>query len=147
MTSEREPTPAELEAMAYFDGQLEPEARRAFEQRLSASPELAKEVANYRALDFALHSAAPPEPIDAEWERQRRDPLQRFLLFGSSLLAAVGLLLWLGSFGGRSLGIQTFGSESLGPFLIAIAGLILLGRGVRGRLRELPFDPYVHVKR
>lgn len=147
MNPQTEPTPNELAAMAYFDGQLEGEERRRFEQQLRSDPGLAREVAAYRSLDFALHSAAPPEPIDAEWDRQRRDPLQRFLLGLATLVGAIGLGLWLCSLGAAPFGVRTLGAPSLGPLLMLASGLVLLGRGVRGRLRELPFDPYVSVKR
>ncbi len=147
MNPQSEPTPNELAAMAYFDGQLEGEERRRFEQQLEADPSLARDVAAYRSLDFALHSAAPAEPIDAEWDRQRRDPLQRFLLALAALIGTTGLVLWLGSLGARPLGVRALGAPSLGPLLMLGSGLVLLGRGIRGRLRELPFDPYVSVKR
>ena len=49
MTSrERTPTPDELLAMAYVDGELDDEAARAFEDRLPDEPALVREVAELR---------------------------------------------------------------------------------------------------
>ena len=142
MNPQPEPTPNQLAAMAYCDGQLEGEERSRFEQRMTSDPELAREVAGYRSLDLAMRSAAPPEPIDSEWDRQRKDPLQRALLGLAVLLGALGLVAWL-----ASLWVPRFEALLFGPLLLVAAGATLIVRGVRGRLRELPFDPYLAVKR
>ena len=147
MTQSREPTELELAAMAYFDGQLADDELRAFEERLRSDADLARAVAEYRSLDFALKTAAPSEPIDQEWERQRNDPVQRFLLHGSIAFGALGLALLLVAFLAEVTNGASDAWAGLGFGLLLLAAALLIGRGIRGRLHELPFDPYVHVKR
>jgi len=53
MTSRGDPA----DALAYVDDSLEPEARRLFEARLKADPELRREVALWESQNRAIHSA------------------------------------------------------------------------------------------
>ena len=95
--SEREPSADELLAMAYADGELLGTERAHFEQRLAAEPALAREVAQLKRLEVLARHAAPPEPMDHEWERLARSGGQRglwsagWLFFGAGVL---GLAAW-----------------------------------------------------
>ena len=145
--SGREPTRDELLAMAYVDGELRPAARAEFEARLAASPALGREVSALKELELLARAAAPREPMDEEWARLARDPLQRGTLgLGWILLivGCVGLALFAGW--------QLFASDAplalkllMGAFLAG--GALLLGATVRARLRTLPLDPYRKIQR
>lgn len=132
--------------MAYADGELSGARLAEFERRLMAEPELAREVSELIKLDLLARRQAPPEPIDAEWARLAAEPRQRWLkrlgtllFFGGATLGASGYLL--AAFTGRALLIRP------GLFCLSLGFLLLLWAAVRQRLRELPYDPYVHVKR
>lgn len=56
---EREPTPGQLLSMAYVDGELAEPARREFEDRQRREPELAREVAELKALKLLVGSTRP----------------------------------------------------------------------------------------
>lgn len=147
-TASQPPTRDELLAMAYVDEELSAEARAEVEARLPHEPELARAVARYRRLEVTARAIAPDEPADFEWERLRRDPVQRtgltlgWLLFVLGALAAAG---WVA--------FELYRAEDLGwPFkvaigLVAAGALLLVGMTVRARLRTLPYDPYTEVKR
>jgi anti-sigma factor RsiW len=147
---ESDPAPSEKEllAMAYFDGELGAEQRATFEQRLLSEPSLARELAEYQKLEILARLQAPPEPIDAEWARLNSDPFQM-------ALKRAGMLLFFS--GSLTLGIAVVMSVLAAPlfavllrvgFLGMIVGLLaLLIASLRQRLREQPYDPYVHIKR
>jgi hypothetical protein len=144
---EREPTRDELDAMAYVDGELAPDARRVFEARLALEPALAREVAELRELELVARQVAPPEPADHEWARIERSALTRTLHPFAWILigcAALGLVAW-------TLWIECTCELDLVPKLCVLAltlGLLLLGGlSVRNRLRTLPYDPYTKLKR
>jgi anti-sigma factor RsiW len=145
--SERDPHPDELLAMAWVDGELEPEAARAFETRLAVEPALRREVAALRKLEVLARSAAPPEPGDHEWEALRHDPLQRGALGAGWLLAVLGAL----GLGGCALWMLLASSLETTPkvcLAALVVGLTLLFLAVlRARLRLLPHDPYTEVRR
>ncbi len=147
-TASQHPTRDELLAMAYVDDELAPEARAEFEARLAREPELALAVARYQRLEVVARSIAPAEPADHEWERLRRDPVQRAGLGLGWTLFVLGSLIVAGW-----VFVELWRAEDLGwPFKLAIAlaaagALLLLGLTVRARLRTLPYDPYTEVKR
>ena len=70
-----EPTRDELLAMAFFDGELAPEARAEFEARLADDADLRRQVAELKELDVLARNAAPREPMDHEWAALERDVL------------------------------------------------------------------------
>lgn len=144
---ESEPSADELLAMAYVDGELDPERRAAFAARLEREPLLAKEVAELQAIELLARQAAPPEPADHEWARLEREPLTRgmsalsWILLGSAI---VGLCAW---------GVAWIVGCDLAPLpkilvLALVAGIVLrFLLAVRQRARTLPLDPYTKVKR
>ena len=141
------PTPDQLAAMAYVDGELPSVERAAFEARLEREPDLALEVASLRKLEILTRRLAPAEPIDTEWRRLELDPMQRTmggLGLGLLFLMAFGGTLWL-----FVLVIQ--GDMELFPKTLLLGGMIgvvlLLLSALRARLRTLPYDPYTHVER
>lgn len=145
---ESAPPPDELLAMAFADGELSPEERLAFEQRMVHEESLARLVAEHMALDVLARRVAPKEPQDHEWERLRLNPL----FIGSR--SSGWVLLVLGSV--ATLALTVFGvatNESLSAptrvgILGALLGFLLLFLTVAARrLRTLPLDPYRHVER
>lgn len=147
MAPEREPTRDELQAMAYADGELPEAERPEFETRLAKNPALGKQVSEYLALAVLARQLAPPEPMDHEWDRLARDPVQR-MGFG------VGwMLLLAGAFGtGGLIVFKIVGSdmatlEKVLTLALIGGGLSLLLVTLRGRLRTLPYDPYEKVQR
>lgn len=144
---EREPTADQLLAMAYVDGELAPPARARVEQRMQSEPELAREVAELRRLELLARHAAPPEPMDHEWERLARSTGQRglwsagWLLVGAALL---GLLAW--ALCCLELSHASWVPKLLVP-LALVGAALLLAAAVRARLRTLRYDPYRDVKR
>jgi anti-sigma factor RsiW len=144
---DREPTRLELEAMAYVDGELALDARRAVEARLASDPALRGEVVRLQRLALLARDAAGPEPADAEWAALARDPLQRagmwlgFAALGAGLaaLAAFGLhALWTAE---SALALK------VGASLVALGVLALFGAALRARMRTRPYDPYTEVRR
>lgn len=147
MSAEPEPTPDELLAMAFVDGELDAAAAARFAERMRREPALAREVALLRGLELVARRMTPPEPADTEWERLARDPLQRGAVrlgFALALAGAVGLGLW-------SLLLVATSHLALAPRLCVLAlglGLLLVFLTVlRARLRTLPYDPYTEVER
>ena len=145
--AEREPTPDELLAMAYVDGELDADSLREFEERARVSPALCREVAQLKKLDLLARQQAPPEPMDHEWTRLAQDPLQRASLgLGWSLLVVAVLSgfafavysLWTSE-------MELIGKTSLVALLVGLTLLFL--HVLRGRLRTMPYDPYTEVKR
>jgi anti-sigma factor RsiW len=145
--SEREPTRDELLAMAYADGELAPEERALFEERLRAEPALAREVAELRRLELLARHAAPPEPMDHEWERLERESGQRGLWSAGWLFFGAGLL-GLGAWGLTCLECSqaSWVPKLLVPLAI-LGALLLVAAAVRARARTLRYDPYRDVKR
>lgn len=145
--NEREPTRDELLAMAYVDGELTVEGRSEFESRLSASPELRREVSALEELELLARAAAPKEPMDHEWEELAQDPVQRSALGLGWILLASGFLglsafgLWQLFLSDAPLALKLFFSALL------LGGALLLGATLRARFRTLPLDPYRKVKR
>jgi len=145
--SRREPTREELQAMAYVDGELDGDERRAFEARMSAEPALGREVAELRGLALMARGMAPPEPTDHEWERLRSGAVHqvgsRLGLFGlgSGALALLALALWSLLSGEASLPLK------LAVSALASGALILFAVVLRSRLAQLPYDPYTKVQR
>ncbi|MHC4261448.1 MAG: hypothetical protein ACYSWX_02930 [Planctomycetota bacterium] len=144
---EREPTADQLLAMAYADGELDPESRADFERRMASEPTLAREVAEIRKLELLARAVAPAEPQDHEWARLEVDPWHRLLTRGGLALFLGGIALEVALL---LLGVQ----ERLGgSMLVASGSAILVGftmlllAALRWRKRTLPYDPYVEVKR
>jgi len=135
--SEREPTADELA----------PELRARFEQRLRGEPELAREVSELRRLELLARQAAPPEPMDHEWERLARSTGQRGLWSAGWLLLGAGLL----GLGAWALACLEFSRASWVPKLLVplalVGALLLVVAAVRARARTLRYDPYRDVKR
>ena len=144
---EREPTRDELLAMAYVDGELEEAAVRDFEERLKASSELTREVADLNRLAVLARQVAPPEPMDYEWERLAQDPAQRsgmslgWTLLFLGVVGQIGWFLWALFSSDAAVGLK------LATGALAIGGLTLFLIVLRQRLKTLPFDPYRDVQR
>lgn len=98
MTPEdRPPSRDELLAMAYADGELAVHARREFEARLANDAGLRREVARQLEIAVLAREAAPPEPMDHEWNKIRAAPAYKFgigLAWFLILFSSAGLLGW-----------------------------------------------------
>jgi anti-sigma factor RsiW len=144
---ERTPSPDELLAMAYVDGELKPKDRAAFEARLDREPALVREVAAQQRLAVLARAALPREPLDLEWQRIRGSPVHRLgLPLGWTLLAlgASGLALWCAcEVACANIGI----APKLLTAALASGFLLLFLLAVRARVRTRPFDPYDDVQR
>lgn len=142
------PSPDELLAMAFADGELSPEERLAFEKRLTKEEALGILVAEHMALDVLARRVAPREPQDFEWARLQLDPVYKTSVSLGWMLVIVGSLATLAL---TVYGVAT--NESLTPLtrvfiLSALLGFLLLFLSVlMRRLRTLPLDPYRHVER
>ncbi|QDU84691.1 hypothetical protein Pla163_18030 [Planctomycetes bacterium Pla163] len=147
--SDEQPTRDQLLAMAFADGELEGEERRAFELRLISEPELAGEVRDVRALAILARQVAPPEPQDAEWDRLERDLLQRLLKRGGFTLFSVAALISLVLIVLAAFEVTTFREVLLPTCTLCwiVGALALLVATLRWRSRTLPHDPYVDVTR
>jgi len=146
-SSDREPSRDQLLAMAYADGELAGEEQRHFEARLAQSPALARDVSHYRRLQALARQVAPPEPMDFEWRRLARDPVQRLLLAAGwtlLVLAGVTLVVW-GEYSIAVSAMPLLPKLALGGLLLG--GLLLTAAALRGRLRTRPYDPYTEVQR
>ena len=144
---EREPTADQLLAMAYADGELDPESRADFERRMASEPTLAREVAEIRKLELLARAVAPAEPQDHEWARLEVDPWHRLLTRGGLALFLGGITLEVALL---LLGVQERlgGSMSVASGSAILVGFtMLLLAALRWRKRTLPYDPYVEVKR
>jgi anti-sigma factor RsiW len=143
----QEPSRDQLLAMAYVDGELDAAARAAFEQQLSAREDLRLEVVQLQRLEVLARRMAGPEPMDHEWKRLARDPLQRtstVVGFAALAIGATGLAGW-GAFE-----VWTSDMEPAPKYLLAAlcaGALILFLVTLRGRLRTLPYDPYTEIER
>jgi anti-sigma factor RsiW len=145
--SEREPTPEELRAMAYVDGELSADERREFEELLARRADLQREVARLQRLNILARSAAGPEPLDHEWRKLEREPVGRaswslglsLLAGGVNLFVAVALyLLWTSD---AHIALQ------LAATFIVSGGAMLLGWTLYARLRTRHLDPYTDIER
>lgn len=144
---QRDPSPDELLAMAYVDGELGSEQRQAFEERLRQEPQLLREVAEQNGLAVLARQVTPPEPMDFEWQRLEQETLHGSGLTLGLLLSAVGalgLILW---------GMFEILIGEL-PVMLKLLFLLLLGgmSGVfllilRARLQTQHLDPYTKVQR
>lgn len=144
---DHEPTRDELLAMAYADGELDEDVRRAFEARQKDDRDLARQVAEYQSLALVAREMAAPEPADHEWRRLETDLLsQAGNGLGWLLLAvgATGLAAWC-------LWDLVHSSMQTLPKVLCLSlvggGLLLLLTTLRARLRVLPYDPYTKVNR
>lgn len=142
-----EPSRDELLAMAYVDDELSPAARADVERRMADEPALNLAVARYRRLEVLARHVAPPEPADHEWRRLARDPAQRagsLVAWGLLALGAVGLAGWC------LFELVRADLDPLPKFLclaVVLGVLLLFFLTLRGRLKTLPYDPYVEVER
>ncbi len=148
MTStEPTPTPDELSAMAYADGELRGAELELFKQRLASEPALNQRVAYYRALEVLARTMAPPEPADLEWDR-----IEQESLYSTSMGLGLGLVL-VGGLGLSAMSIATLlrsPMDVLSKVLLTAlsAGLALLFVNVlSSRVRTQSLDPYRLVKR
>jgi len=145
--TQREPTQDQLLAMAYADGELARDACRQFEQRLALEPALVREVAQLKKPELLGRQVAAPEPMDYEWDRLRRDPVQRLgwtIGWGLLMLGSLSATGWVA--------FEFYRSDlELVPRLVFgslfVGGLALFLVTLRGRLRTLPHDPYTEIKR
>ena len=147
MNDQREPTADELAAMAYVDGELEPDERRAFELRVERDPELAREVAAHQRLNVLARHAVGAEPMDAQWARIARSPAQRGLRFVAWLLVlagALGLCAWA-VFEVETADIGLVPKLSVAALVLGFALFVALA--LRARAATAPYDPYTDVKR
>ena len=141
------PSPDELLAMAYVDGELDVAARTAFEMRLAREPLLAREVAAQQRLDVLARSVAPLEPEDHEWKRMERSKGRRFAFLMAWAMIVVGIL------GVTCLcEVELLRSHAPLPLkvfvtLIVVGAILLFGLVLRGRIRTRSFDPYLEVRR
>ena len=144
---ERIPSPDELAAMAYVDGEMTSADRAAFEARLERDSALVREVAAQQRLAVMARAAAPREPIDEEWRRIARSTVQRVgLPIGWSLLAVggIGLAVWCA----YEIAIAPIGIvPKLLTAALATGFLLLFLLAVRARIASRPFDPYDDVNR
>lgn len=145
--NEPEPTREELLAMAYADGELPPEEAREFERLLETRGDLRTDVARARRLAVLARQAAGPEPMDAEWARLARDPLQRAGLgLGWTLLAsAAAFTFGWGAFAVWNSSLALFAKLALSAAVLGLA--LLFAAAVRARLRTRAFDPYTEIRR
>ncbi len=146
-TSEKPPTEGELLAMAYADGELAPDAARAFEERARREPRLAREVADLRRLQVLAREAAGPEPMDSEWERIAASGVHRTSLGVGFAFLLVGVL-GVGSWATFELWRANLSLAAKLSISVFVAGfLVLLAQTIRARMRTLPYDSYTTVKR
>ncbi len=144
---DHEPTREELLAMAYADGELDSDARRAFETRQASDRDLARQVAEYHSLALVAREMAAPEPADHEWRRLETDLLHQASGGLGWLMLAVG---GTGLAGWCIWDLANASMEIL-PKILCLSlvggGLLLLLTTLRARLRVLPYDPYTKVNR
>lgn len=145
--TEHEPTPDQLEAMAFVDGELSASARSTFEARLNSEPALLAEVAELRSLAVIARQVSPPEPMDYEWERMDEEFVHGTGMPTGLLLSAIGalgLLAWMVYLVLAS-ELDALPKMFFALLVMGLGGLFLLV--LRARLRTRPLDPYTHVKR
>ena len=145
--SERQPSRDELLAMAFVDGELDTEAREAFERRLATEEPLLREVAQLKKLEVLARQVAPPEPIDFEWQRLEKELVHSSGLTLGLWMTALGLLALSGWSAVRLLASELGPVPKLGLAALLMGSLTAFGVILRARLRTLPYDPYTEVKR
>lgn len=131
--------------MRYLDGEMPPEERARFDAELSASTELQRELAIFRALkaDFQELSFHPAEYRGSIWDRVN-DRVTRPIGW---ILVAVGATVWM------SYGAYVFATSPSDPWqklatgAVAIGILMLLASVIWERYREWQSDPYRDVQR
>jgi len=141
------PTPDELLAMAYVDGELHGEQRASFEARLASDPRLLREVAEHNSLAVLARQVTPKEPMDHEWERMEQETLHGAVLPMSLVLSAAGAI------GLILCGMLGILFSDL-PIMLRLFFLLLMGGlasafllVLRARIRTHHLDPYTSVKR
>ena len=143
-----EPTEDELLAMAYADGELEPEARREAAKRIAEDDAFALRVAHYQRLDVTTRTAISHEPQDTARAELPREPLQRATISLGWMSATVGFIAFYAWVFYEILQNEEMSGAPKVFLLCAAGGLFLLFLSVlRGRLRELPYDPYTDIER
>jgi anti-sigma factor RsiW len=145
--ADHEPSPDDLQAMAYADGELSGAELAAFELRLAARPELARQVTQHLSLAVLARQSAPPEPMDYEWRRLERDGLQRILLGLGWTLAVGGVLLLCGWLVHGLLTSDMQLAVKIALCALLVGGLALFLATLRARLRTRPYDPYTEIQR
>lgn len=137
----------ELLAMAYADGELGADERAEFAARMAAEPELSREVVRHQRLAVLARRFAPPEPMDHEWKRIERSPVQRagrlgrwMIVAGLAGLACTGLYALFAS-PSASLPVKILAG-------VAALGLALaVGAAFHARMRTRAADAYTEVER
>ena len=143
-----EPTEDELLAMAYADGELAPEARREAAKRISTEDAFALRVAHYQRLDVTTRTATSSEPQDTARAKLAEEPLQRATLGFGWVSATLGFIAFYAWIFYEILQNEEMSGAPKIFLLCAAGGLFLLFLSVlRGRLRELPYDPYTDLER
>ena len=134
--------------MAYVDGELDEAARQEFEARLQSSSELRSEVSELSRLGVLARQAAPPEPMDYEWEAIAGDPVQRAMHPFAWLCTGLGVLALAAWSAWAFLADESIGKAEKATVGLTVGGLLLLFLLVlKNRLRTLPYDPYRDVRR
>jgi len=134
--------------MAYADGELNSKARREAAQRIATDDAFALRVAHYQRLDVTTRTAAPSEPQDAAHAALAEEPLQRATLGLGWMSATLGFIAFYAWIFYEIFQNQEMSGAPKVFLLCAVGGLFLLFLSVlRGRLRELPYDPYTDIKR
>lgn len=143
----RDPSPDELLAMAYVDGELAAKEIETFERRMATEPALAREVAELQRLHVMARQYAPAEPKDHEWLRLEQEFVHSTgwtLGWIFAALGAMGLGLSCAA------GVWLSEMHPMVKFFLAVSALgfaTLFLLILRARLRTLPLDPYTEVKR
>ncbi len=143
-----EPTEDELFAMAYADGELDSEARREAAKRIAEDDAFALRVAHYQRLDVTARTALSHEPQDTARAKLANEPLQRATLSLGWMTATFGFIAFYAWVFYEILQNEEMSGAPKVFLLCATGGLFLLFLSVlRGRLRELPYDPYTDIER
>lgn len=133
------------DVMRFLDGELSPEDHRRFEDELSRSTELQREVALYRALKEdlqRLHLVGAPRGWSV-WDRINRKLTRPF----GWLLLITGTVVWVayGSYVYAHSAVDPLEKLATGGVVIGI--VLLLASVIWERYREWLSDPYRHVQR
>ncbi|MEY2784159.1 MAG: hypothetical protein RL277_363 [Planctomycetota bacterium] len=147
MSADPQPPDDALLAMAYADRELSGEALRRFELRLAEEPELARVVSEHQRLAVLARNARPVEPMDPEWARLRRSPLQRALRGAGLLLITLGLALLSGVAFWRLMHTDLPPALKLGSAAALLGTLLYFAAIARARWRTRAYDPYRNVRR